>query len=407
MSDAIRLEAYDYALPEERIARYPLKQRDQAKLLLYQKGNIRDRIFHELPELLPPHSSLFFNATKVIPARLFFQKPSTTQGVGASIEIFLLNPIAPSTIIGEAMLTRRQCTWHCMIGNKKKWKGDIVLQKILSVEGKNIILSARLEDSEKQRVSFEWDQPEITFVDIVEAAGLTPLPPYLKREATDEDKPRYQTVYSEKEGAVAAPTAGLHFTPEVLQKLEAKGMQQSYLTLHVSAGTFQPIKADDVREHPMHSEQMVIHKKHIETLFNRQGPVIAVGTTSMRTLESLYWYGAMLSKNPEAAFKIPKLVAYQDGAESELSLHESMEHVLHYMEQHQLEQLIGETEIFIFPGYHFRICEGLLTNFHLPKSTLILLIAALVGEDWKRIYQHALQNDYRFLSYGDSSLLLP
>lgn len=407
MNELMHLEAYDYPLPEERIARYPLKQRDQAKLLLYQQGNISDRVFYELPELLPPHSHLFFNATKVISARLFFQKPSTEQGTGANIEIFLLNPIAPSTIIGEAMLAKEQCSWRCMVGNKKKWKGDLVLKKTLTVHGQTLVLSASLEDPEQQWVRFCWDQPEVSFVDIVEAAGLTPLPPYLKREATEDDKARYQTVYSEKEGAVAAPTAGLHFTPEVLQKLDEKGIQQSYLTLHVSAGTFQPIKAQDIREHPMHSEQMVISKEQIEKILNKQGPIIAIGTTSMRTLESLYWYGVLLGKNPEAVFKIPKLIAYQDHAESNLSLQKSMEQILRYMEKHQLEQLMGETEIFIFPGYRFKVCEGLVTNFHLPKSTLILLIASLVGKDWKRIYQHALQHDYRFLSYGDSSLLLP
>lgn len=407
MSDLLHLEAYDYVLPEERIARYPLKQRDQAKLLLYQMGSISDRIFHELPELLPPHSQLFFNATKVIPARLFFQKPASEQGAGANIEIFMLHPIAPSTIIGEAMLAQKQCSWHCMIGNKKKWKGDLILKKTLSVRGQTLELSASLQDSEKQWVKFYWDQPEVPFVDIVEAAGLTPLPPYLKREATEDDKSRYQTVYSEKEGAVAAPTAGLHFTPEVMSKLDEKGIEQNYITLHVSAGTFQPIKEQDIREHPMHSEQMVIHKAQIEKLMNKRGPIIAVGTTSMRTLESLYWYGVMLSKHPEAVFKIPKLIAYQNQNEDHLSLQASMEQLLSYMEKHQLEELIGETEIFIFPGYRFKVCDGLITNFHLPKSTLILLIATLIGNDWKRVYQHALDHDYRFLSYGDSSLLLP
>ncbi len=407
MPEPKRLESYNYPLPEERIARYPLEQRDQAKLLLYQQGNISDRVFYELPDLLPANSHLFFNATKVIPARLFFQKPANVQGEGAHIEVFLLNPVAPSTIIGEAMLAQGQCTWHCMVGNKKKWKGGIALEKSLSVKGQPLNLVARLEDAEKSLVSFQWDNAEVAFVDIVETAGHTPLPPYLKREATEADKPRYQTVYSEKEGAVAAPTAGLHFTPEVLQKLKEKGIRQDYLTLHVSAGTFQPIKAEDIREHPMHSEQMVIEKQHIEALLSKQGPIIAVGTTSMRTLESLYWYGVMLSKEPEAAFKVPKLMAYQQGTATPLTLQESMEAVLDYMESHQLGQLIGETEIFIFPGYQFKVCKGLVTNFHLPKSTLILLIATLVGDDWQRIYAHALQSDYRFLSYGDSSLLLP
>ncbi|WKN30140.1 S-adenosylmethionine:tRNA ribosyltransferase-isomerase [Porifericola rhodea] len=405
--ESIQLEAYNYHLPEERIARFPLEKRDSAKLLHYQSGKINDKIFHELPELLPAHSQLFFNATKVIPARLFFQKPSTAQGSGAIIEVFLLNPLLPSSVIGEAMLAKKSCSWHCMIGNKKKWKSGLVLEKTLMVYHQEVVLSAHLEDTEQASVRFTWDAPEVSFVDIVEAAGKVPLPPYIKREATDEDKPRYQTVYSKQEGAVAAPTAGLHFTPEVLQKLADKGMGLDYLTLHVSAGTFQPIKEEDVRKHPMHSEQMVIGRKHVEKLLSPQGPVIAVGTTSMRTLESLYWFGSLLENNPEATFRVPKLVAYEEGAAKSLSLKASMENVLGYMEARQLEQLVGETEIFIFPGYKFRVCEGLVTNFHMPKSTLILLIATLVGEDWKRIYKHALQNNYRFLSYGDSSLLLP
>ncbi|MEK6478576.1 S-adenosylmethionine:tRNA ribosyltransferase-isomerase [Catalinimonas sp. 4WD22] len=406
--EVIQLESYNYELPDERIARYPLEKRDQAKLLLYQNGRIQDRTFYELPELLPEQSHLFFNATKVIPARLFFQKPTTSQGEGAHIEVFLLNPIAPSHVIGEAMLAKQSCSWHCMIGNKKKWKSALVLQKSLFINNQEITLSASLENTEQQIVSFSWDHPDVAFVDIVEAAGRTPLPPYLKREATDEDKPRYQTVYSANEGAVAAPTAGLHFTPEILKALETKGIQQDYLTLHVSAGTFQPIKAQDVTQHPMHSEQMVITKKHVEQLRKHsKGKIIAVGTTSLRTLESLYWYGVLLSKDPKAVFKIPKLVAYQEDLPNKLSLHESMENVLSYLEQNQLEQLMGETEIFIYPGYQFRVVQGLITNFHLPKSTLILLIAAFVGNDWKRIYHHALENNYRFLSFGDSSLLLP
>ncbi|MDF9798109.1 S-adenosylmethionine:tRNA ribosyltransferase-isomerase [Catalinimonas alkaloidigena] len=406
--EVIQLASYDYHLPDEQIARHPLEKRDQAKLLHYQNGKIEDRSFIELPELLPAQSHLFFNATKVIPARVFFQKPSTAQGEGAHIEVFLLNPITPSTIIGEAMLAKQKCSWHCMIGNKKKWRSDLVLKKSLSINSKEIVLSATLERSDEQIVSFSWDNPEMSFVDIVEAAGRTPLPPYLKREATDEDKPRYQTVYSAHEGAVAAPTAGLHFTPEVLKALENRGIIQDYLTLHVSAGTFQPIKAHDITQHPMHSEQMVVNKTHIERLLaHEEGKIIAVGTTSLRTLESLYWFGVLLSKDANASFKIPKLVAYQDNPEILISLKESMNNILGYMEKHRFDQLIGETEIFIYPGYKFRVCQGLITNFHLPKSTLILLIAALVGEDWKQIYQHALQNNYRFLSYGDSSLLLP
>jgi S-adenosylmethionine:tRNA ribosyltransferase-isomerase len=407
MPDQISLEAYDYQLPDERIARFPLDQRDHAKLLHYLQGTIQDRVFYELPDLLPSDSQLFFNNTKVIPARLFFQKESTEQGPGANIEIFLLNPVAPSTIIGEAMLTKEACNWHCMIGKQKKWKAGQVLQRKLQLGETELLLKAEIVDRDEKTVRFTWDAPEVNFVDIVEAAGQVPLPPYLKREATEADRPRYQTVYSQKKGAVAAPTAGLHFTPEVLQQLSDKGFQQHYLTLHVSAGTFQPIKAQDIRQHPMHSEQVLLSRENVERLVNAAGPVIAVGTTSLRTLESLYWYGVMLSQNPEASFRVPKLIADETPEEKTLSLSEAMQEVLDYMDRKQLDQLMGETEIFIFPGYKFRVIEGLITNFHMPKSTLILLIAALIGDDWKKIYNHALTNDYRFLSYGDSSLLMP
>ncbi|MFP4341953.1 MAG: S-adenosylmethionine:tRNA ribosyltransferase-isomerase [Cyclobacteriaceae bacterium] len=407
MSENNHLEAFDYDLPDERIARFPLEKRDHAKLLYFQQGEIQDRIFYDLPELLPTGSRLFFNNTKVIPARLFFQKSATAQGSGANIEIFLLHPELPSRIIGEAMLARKTCTWHCMIGNQKKWKGDTILERKLRVGNTDIFLKARLEDREQKRVVFEWDEEDISFVDIVEAAGQVPLPPYLKREATTEDKPRYQTVYSKKEGAVAAPTAGLHFTPELLQKLEEKGFRQNYLTLHVSAGTFQPIKEKDIRQHPMHSEQILVSRENVKSLISGEGPVIAVGTTSMRTLESLYWYGVMLHQDAGASFRVPKLIAYETEETKQLSMQEAMQAVLDHMEARQMDQLMGETEIFIFPGYRFRVCQGLITNFHMPKSTLILLISALVGDKWKDIYQHALNNDYRFLSYGDSSLLLP
>ncbi len=407
MPEKIHLDDYDYTLPDHRIARFPLEQRDQAKLLYYQQGKIQDKIFYQLGELLPAGSRLFFNNTKVIPARLFFQKPSTDQGPGAQIEIFLLNPVAPSNIIGEAMMAKEVCSWHCMIGNQKKWKEDTVLERRLQVGDTTLLLSAHLEDREQHTVTFRWNKPEVHFVDIVEAAGQVPLPPYLKREATEADKPRYQTVYSKNEGAVAAPTAGLHFTPEVLQRLDSEGFEQHYLTLHVSAGTFQPIKEQDIRQHPMHSEQVLVSRQNVESLMEGKGKVIAVGTTSLRTLESLYWYGVMLKQNPEAAFMVPKLIAYETAVENILTLRESMETILAHMDRQKVDQLMGETEIFIFPGYTFRVIEGLITNFHMPKSTLVLLIAALVGEDWRRIYDHALQNDYRFLSYGDSSLLLP
>lgn len=403
----IKLEDYHYHLPEEKIARFPLPQRDRASLLVYRQGQIQDHTFSELPSLLSDNSNLFFNNTKVIPARLYFRKESQQTASGALIEIFLLHPVQPNPIISQAMLAQESCTWQCIIGNQKKWKKDILLKKPVFVGKNEIILTAQLADAEQKLVTFRWDKPKVPFVDIVEAAGQVPLPPYLKREVTEEDRPRYQTVYSVQEGAVAAPTAGLHFTEKVLKALQEKHITLNYLTLHVSAGTFQPIKEDVIQNHPMHSEQVVVTKENLRSLLIPDKRVIAVGTTSMRTLESLYWYGVQLLKKQSEVFYIKKLTPYHYTEKELPSTTESLHATLRHMQQHNLEKIIGETEIFIFPGYQFRVCGGLITNFHMPKSTLILLIAAFVGEDWRKIYEHALENGYRFLSYGDSSLLLP
>ena len=401
----LRLEDYVYDLPEAAIAKFPIAQRDQAKLLVYRQGKIEDRRFHQLPDQLPVGSQLFFNNTKVIPARLLFQKEASVQGAGAQIEIFLLHPVQPSVVMSEAMAAKGSCTWHCMIGNRRRWKAHQVLQSTL--ENKNIVLRAQQIEGADGLVTFQWDDTSLTFAEVVEAAGQVPLPPYLKRAATQEDKPRYQTVYSAREGAVAAPTAGLHFTDATLQALQQCGIGQHYLTLHVSAGTFQPIKETDVTQHPMHAEQLVVTQENLEALLAVDGPVIAVGTTSLRILESLYWYGVLLQANPQASFRISKLTPYQHGLNRLPTWRQSVENVMDYLKAHGLQQVVGETEIFIFPSYTFRACQGLITNFHLPKSTLVLLIAALIGEDWRKVYRHALQHDYRFLSYGDSSLLLP
>ncbi len=403
----IRLEEYQYILPEENIAQHPLQQRDRAQLLLYQQGMIEDHTFFELPDLLPKNSSLFFNDTKVIPARLHFQKEASQQAPGALIEIFLLHPVRPGPIVSQAMLSPSPCTWHCMIGNQKKWKADAVLKKYIEVGGKEVILTAHLEQRQQKEVTFHWEPAEIPFVDIVASAGQVPLPPYLKREATDEDKPRYQTVYSKQEGAVAAPTAGLHFTDTLLEAIRQQQIPLQYLTLHVSAGTFQPIKEEVIQHHPMHSEQVVVSQENVRELLRPDRQIIAVGTTSMRTLESLYWYGVQLLRENNELFHIKKLTPYQYPPDELPTARESFEAILQRMETKEIDKIVGETEIFIFPGYQFKVCKGLITNFHMPKSTLILLVAAFVGEDWRKIYEHALQRGYRFLSYGDSSLLLP
>ena len=396
----IDLNHFRYELPNERIAKYPLAERDQSKLLHYHSGNIRHRRFSDITEQIPKGSTLVFNNTKVIPARMIFYKDT-----GAQIEIFLLKPKAPSHILSLVMEERQSVVWQCMIGNFKKWRGGQVLKRELSGEGGSCLLEVTVENHAEKLVRFQWDNPDISFAEVVEMAGRTPLPPYLNREAEPSDKPRYQTVYSEKEGAVAAPTAGLHFTPEILQKLADQGVNESFLTLHVSAGTFQPIKAENVIDHPMHSEQLVVPIQSIKEVIEAEGMVIPVGTTSMRTLESLYWFGLRLIQGNDE-FAIEKLEPYQE-RDSYPSRKEAFEAILTWMEKLGLSQITGSTEVFIFPGYQFRVCDALITNFHQPGSTLMLLVGALIGEDWQKVYNAALANDYRFLSYGDSSLLMP
>jgi len=393
------LREINYALPEDRIAKYPLARRDESKLLIYRSGKVSDSLFKNLPELLSEDTTIFFNNTKVIPARLFFQKDT-----GAQIEIFLLNPVSPTHIISLMMESTGPVVWECMVGNFKKWRDDSLLKRTLDHEGVSVDLTARIIDRETKQIEFAWSDTSLSFAEVVELSGKVPLPPYLNRSDEPEDKERYQTVYSKQEGAVAAPTAGLHFTDEVLTELQQKGIKLNYLTLHVSAGTFQPIKATDAREHNMHSEQVEVSIDTIE-LLSKSKKTIAVGTTSMRTLESLYWFGIRLM-NGNADFAIEKLEPYQYH-NSLPSRQEIFSFMLKWMKENKLEILSGKTEIFILPGYQFKVCDGLITNFHQPGSTLMLLVWAFIGENWKKVYQHALENDYRFLSYGDSSILLP
>lgn len=393
------LAIINYHLPDEKIAKHPLTNRDDSKLLFYQKGQIVDKVFGEAPQFLEQKTTLFFNNTKVIPARLHFQKDT-----GAQIEIFLLKPVAPTTVISTVMEATGTVAWECMIGNLKRWKEDIPLRRSLSSGQDEIIITATLTNREDRIVCFEWNNDSYSFAEVVELAGKVPLPPYLNREAEPEDKPRYQTVYSKEEGAVAAPTAGLHFTKEILSKMEQNGVKESFLTLHVSAGTFQPIKVDDARDHPMHSEQIEVTIGSIRDVIDAE-QIIAVGTTSMRSLESLFWFGVRLANGNER-FSIEKLELYQE--ESVLPTRkEAFQHIYDWMLLKGVDRISGETEIFIMPGYKFRVCDGLFTNFHQPGSTLLLLISAFIGDDWKKVYDHALSNGYRFLSYGDSSLLLP
>lgn len=394
-----KLQDYHYELPEELIAKFPLEKRDASRLLHFEDGLVSHHQFSELSALLPPNSHLFFNDTKVIPARLLFKKPT-----GSTIEIFLLHPIAPSPLIPLSMESPSPVVWNCMIGNLKRWKDGERLQGEIAIGGLHYTIQALLVDKESKSVEFSWNPSDLPFASLVEACGEVPLPPYLNRKAIDSDKVRYQTIYSKMEGAVAAPTAGLHFTSTSLEKINKKGISINYLTLHVGAGTFQPIKHENITEHPMHCEQMVFSKENVQKLYEAKGNIVAVGTTSMRSMESLYWFGVKLESEEKPDFFIEKLYPYKQH-EKLPSKRKSFEAVLNYMRNSQLEQLTGSTEIFIFPGYSFKVCNGLITNFHQPGSTLMLLIAAFTKDHWKEIYQQAIKKKYRFLSYGDSSLL--
>jgi S-adenosylmethionine:tRNA ribosyltransferase-isomerase len=395
MKKEINIRDYTYLLPGDRIALHPLDRRDQSKLLVFRNGSITHERFFSLHQHIPSNSVLYFNNTKVIQARLNFEKET-----GAAIEVFLLSPFYPSTLLMEAMQSRGRCRWKCTIGNLKRWKeGTPLFKPLLSTT-----LQSSLIDREEGLVEFNWDG-EITFGEIISEAGDTPLPPYLKRSPVPQDRTRYQTIYSEEEGAVAAPTAGLHFTPEVFESLKQKGIKTEFVTLHVSAGTFQPVKAENAAAHPMHKEQVVVSQRNVESLLEPDQFTIPVGTTSLRTLESLYWYGVKLSEDKNAPFVIQQRDT--DSLPQDTTVENALRRVLEHMKKNNNETLVGETSIYILPGYRFRVCQGLITNFHQPGSTLILLIAAFIGEKWKQVYHEALQNDYRFLSYGDSSILLP
>lgn len=395
-------QALDYNLPDERIAKYPLPERDQSKLLVWQNGEITDSRFLALTDFLPQGSLLVFNNTKVIRARLLFQKAT-----GAHIEIFCLDPLEPSDY-QLAFQQTQSCSWNCMVGNLKKWK-DEVLEMTLNVNGKQVIFKAEKRNriDGAVQVHFSWDCPEVDFSSLIEAAGILPIPPYLHRETEESDLERYQTVYSKIKGSVAAPTAGLHFTDEVFNKLQEHHIDTAEVTLHVGAGTFRPVKAATIGEHEMHAEQIIVERALIEQLLAHSGKLIAVGTTSIRTLESLYWLGVKIHQNPEIEqheLDIEQWLPYQE--QVSIGKTESLQAILAYMERHQLKSIGAHTQIIIVPGYEFRIVEGMFTNFHQPQSTLLLLISAFIGNDWERVYQHALDTGYRFLSYGDSNLYL-
>lgn len=398
----ISIEDYNYSLPDERIAKFPLPKRDESKLLLYRDGKISESVFKHITDYLPEGSLMVFNNTRVIQARLLFQRAT-----GAQIEVFCLDPAAPHDY--ELIFQQTEaCNWICLIGNAKKWK-EPVLSREITVAGQTVRLSAEKVQSygETHQIRFSWDGG-FSFAEVLDAAGELPIPPYLHRKTEESDLKTYQTVYSKIKGSVAAPTAGLHFTPEVLADLDAKGFGREELTLHVGAGTFKPVKSETIEGHEMHTEYISVRRSTIERVMQNFGKIIAVGTTSVRTLESLYYIGVTLAAHPDATSEeliVRQWMPYED-ANNRLTPAEALQNILDYLDKHQLNTLITATQIIIAPGYEFKVVKGIVTNFHQPKSTLLLLISAFVKGDWKNIYDYALGHDFRFLSYGDSSLLL-
>ena len=399
----ISVKDFTYQLPEERIAKYALNERDQSKLLLWDNGTIKDDVFFNLAENLPTGSMLVFNNTKVIRARLIFRKKT-----GARIEVFCLEPTEPSDY-SLSFAQTESCRWKCIVGNLKKWKDEILEHK-LSVNGLEVTFRAEKTAAvnDAWEVLFSWDNAHFTFAEVIEAAGNIPIPPYLNREPEESDILSYQTVYSKIKGSVAAPTAGFHFTPRVFDSLKKRNIDCEELTLHVGAGTFQPVKSATISGHKMHTEHFTVSLEFLKKLSSHKGKIIAVGTTSVRTLESIYWMGCKIMDHPSAEqinLPIAQWETYKS-RERSYSPQDSIKGLMDFMVEHNQRELNTSTEIIIVPGYEFKVIDGMITNFHQPQSTLLLLIAAFLGNEWKRIYDHALANDYRFLSYGDSNLYL-
>lgn len=397
---SISIENFDYLLPEENIAKHPLQERDKAKLLyLKEDGKIEDRIFSHLPELLDKNTLVILNDTKVVYARLFFQKSS-----GATIEIFCLEPIEPNDM-QLAFSETRQCRWKCLIGNNKKWK-DGVLKKACHYDGKEITLSAtRIEQCDNAWiVQFEWNE-EVSFAEVLQNMGIVPLPPYLKREAEEGDKTDYQTIYADHDGSVAAPTAGLHFSDKTFLDLKERQIKCDFVTLHVGAGTFKPVTSKTIGEHVMHTERICISKAVIEDLLNHcEKKIVCIGTTSVRTIESLYWHGVKLG-NGEGKYQDVDIKQWEPYAEqTNISTKDALQAILTNLTKNNMDYLYGQTQIIIAPSYKYRITTGMVTNFHQPKSTLLLLVSAMIGDKWKVVYDFALNHSYRFLSFGDACL---
>ena len=396
----IAIAEYDYPLPDERIAKYPLAQRDSSKLLLYNKGVVSEDVFSNLPKYIPQNALMVFNNTKVIQARLRFRKET-----GALIEVFCLEPELPCDY-QQIFLETKECVWQCLVGNSNRWKGG-VLSQVVEVGGKDVALSVERVGGPAavNHVRFSWDGG-VSFAELLEAAGELPIPPYLNRRTEESDTRTYQTVYSKIKGSVAAPTAGLHFTPAVLEALTAAGVEREEVTLHVGAGTFKPVKSELIADHEMHEEYIEVRKALIEKIVAAGGEAVAVGTTSVRTLESMYFLGELVAENP--AVTLDELHVNQWTPyirEHSLTTVDSLKALLEWMERNGLDRVHSHTQIMIAPGYKYRIVKAIVTNFHQPKSTLLLLVSAFVNGDWCTIYDYALANGFRFLSYGDSSVL--
>ncbi|MEO5685002.1 MAG: S-adenosylmethionine:tRNA ribosyltransferase-isomerase [Chitinophagaceae bacterium] len=402
---SISINDYTYTLPEEKIARHPLAERDASRLLVYKNGNITEAVYRSIDSYLPAGSLLIFNNTRVIEARLLFQKQS-----GGMIEVFCLEPGDDYPDVTTGMLQQGHVQWKCLIGGASKWKAGQVLQKILPYNNENITLEARYtaKMNDSFIIELQWTPAALSFAEVLHQAGVIPLPPYIKRMAETADKERYQTVYALEDGSVAAPTAGLHFTPFIFKQLAQKNIQHSFVTLHVGAGTFKPVKSARMAGHDMHAEFIDVPKQTIVQLLRFTGNTYAVGTTSARTLESLYWLGVKTKINPDIQHEqlfLAQWEVYDDLLPYNFTAKEALEDLLGWMEKNNLQRLLSKTQLLIAPGYPFKIIKGLVTNFHQPQSTLLLLVAALAGPGWKKIYNYALENDFRFLSYGDGCLI--
>lgn len=402
----LAIKDFTYTLPEDRIAKFPLEKRDDSRLLVFRDHEYEETRYREIANYLPDNAMLVFNNTRVIAARILFKKAE-----GGIIEIFLLSPVSGKPGVADALGQHETAIWRCLIGGASKWKHGYIPSIHFSGNGVSIALKAEIVEREADSfiVRFSWTPGEMSFSEVIQHVGHTPLPPYLKRAPSAEDPERYQTIFAESEGSVAAPTAGLHFTPEIFESLKLKEITSLFLTLHVGAGTFKPVKSETMAGHTMHAEWLEIDPDKLRLLNNNSRPVIAVGTTSLRTLESIYWMGVKCLIHPDISIESLEISQWEvyNNLPGGISREQSLNALIDWMEKNDITRLVIKTGIFIAPGYEFRMINGLVTNFHQPQSTLLLLVAALIGDEWKKLYEYAMDHEFRFLSYGDGCLLFP